>query len=692
MLAWGHAAQGKTVAVVYDDSRSMKKGERWNPANYSMQIIASLLGGQDTLLLVRMSQPTRAVSYQGSDGIRKALADLKRMEELASGQTPYHSLRTAIDRLPAGGQGENWLVIITDADEFTDIKDQPDLQHMQRDIELAVTAKQAHVAFLLIENAGNNQGREVVDFWRDNGQAIVMNATSPGAIPAEMEKLATLMQHAAGDGGLTDERDGNRIAISSTFPLRGLIMLRQDDFPGELIEATHPSSGRLQLRQHIAQARKVIPEIASVAKVYHLSSASVMAAGKDIVRLKFDAPTAGMRYKLLPDVAVNFDVRLKDENGPLKRDAQGYYRYCQDQPVRVEARLLDDSGRSITKGRKDLSSFDVGINLPPGKLALNASEDFFQASISPSGKTGLTAHARFPGYFHLLSRPIQLAPRNCSKDIRVFVKSGLDKNGLWSSPVNDLGNAGFVRLSATVNGRPITTDELSRLRINSDDKFDIQTEGTDWIVRPKDGCCMFFWTRPGTGEFSANLQLQGGRPADRITLPPAINFRITPPDTLPEKIWWFVCPVLVWFGLIALIWYAWKLLAKERFAPKASLWLNEPEHPKTTRIALRKRGNWLLRWFWPSRRETVTIDGFRLSAIGKKGSAILVSGKSLGEQHEIDGWIFDESLKESKRPQPDARVTDGGEIRVRHPRPTRTLRFIRRYRYQARMTNAPDFD
>lgn len=689
LLAASYSAQAKNVAIVYDDSRSMSQGGRWNPANYAMQIITALLGDQDKIWLVRMSGPYVTASFQGVSGIEDNLMKLKSMRGLASGGTPYTSIHTAINKLPGGSMEENWLLVVTDAEEFSEF----DEKRVQQDIQDAVIKKHAHAIFVVIENPGNNQGSEIVDYWVRHGQAIRMNVQKAGDIPSEMEKLATLLEHSAGPGGLKDVRAGAEIAVSSEFPLRRLLVLRQDTLPGALQSASHGTLGALDVRQYIAKAQKSIPQTPSTASIYHLHAKQVMDAGKDIIKLKFDAPTDQMRYKLIPDVAARFEVVLKDDIGkPIQRDASGQYPYCEGSEVRVEARLLDDSGKPITVGRKDIASFEVSVNYPPNKMVVDAHQERFLVGLKPTGNVGLTPYAKYPGYFHLLGDPMQLQPSACVRDIQSFVRSGLDHDGTWSSPLDAIKATPFIHLSAMVDGHPISKEEFDRWTLRDVSGFlDIERQGTDWLLRPHAYCCAFFWARPSVGLVSAHLSMESDRLVDKIRLPPAIKFNLTSPETRARQIWWIACPYVTWIGLLLALWYVWRLTLKDRFGAKARLWVNHPEQKSTYSIKLRKKASWFLRWFWPSRREKANVEGLTLFAVGKKGAAIIVAGKALGKQHEIDGWNYDEVRTERRMPQMDARVSDGGDISIRHPQPTRFIKFACRYRYTATVSIPQDW-
>lgn len=698
--------QAKTVSLVYDDSGSMGPSDRWNPANYAIQIVTALLGDDDTLWLVRMSNSDHAVQYAGGDRIKYLLDDLKVMRGLESKNngTPYASIRTAIGKLSTDSKENNWLLVVTDADKFNDKYvdefNRNDFSAIDQDIRDAVINKRAHVVFIVIDVPDkNSQGSKVVDHWKTNGQAKRIDVDAKD-LPVKMENLAMLLENSAGDGGVVSRREGGEIIVSSRFPLRRLIVLRQDTQASKLAEAQHHSLGVLDVRRRVAEARnkeaKELKVEPSSARIYHLRHRQVMEAGDDIIRLRFDGDTAQLRYKLIPDVAARFEVSLRDDLGnQLNPDASGYYTYCEGSEIEVEARLLDDSGVPITVGRNDLNNFDVGIDPPPdktdGKMKIDAKQERFRIKLKPTAPIGLTAHAKYAGYFHFLSDPMQLRPDVCKKDIVLFVKSGLNSGSTWTSPVDAVDEAHSVRIGATVNGSPISAEEFDRLVLRDNTGvMDIEKEGTDWLIRPQNACCALFWSRPSAGRFTATLAMETGRPRDNITLPPPLIFDITPPPSTSRQLWWIACPYVVWIGLLLAAWYLWRLIMKERFGIKAKIWVNYPEERRISLVKLRERASWFLRWFWPSRREKTNVDGMVVAAIGKRGAAILLVGRKLGEQHEIDGWFYDENRALRGLPQADARLRDGGEIAIRHHQPTRMIKYIRRYRYTANASTIPE--
>ncbi|MGQ0698794.1 MAG: vWA domain-containing protein [Panacagrimonas sp.] len=665
----------KAIALVYDDSGSMKSNQRWVAANFSIQVVSALAGKNDILYLVRMSEPERTLIFQGVRGVESLIQQLQRQPEPNAG-TPYACVRTAVNALVSSNAQEKWLMVLTDG-----AFDSPDVQVIRDDIARAVVQQQVRVTFLLIEQQDN----EVANLWANEGKAVRFDAAAPTEISQRMEEIADLLfGRSSAAGGVMAAAAGDELVISSKFPLRNLVVLRQDSQPGKLTEAISGLEA-LSVRQHRIVARQAMRGLPRGALVVHVAGTHVLDAGPEVIRLRFDRPTAKMRVKLLPDVAASLAVSLKDSAGALlKPDAQGIFSICTGDSAVVETRLLDDAGKPITVGRTDIGSFDVGVQVGTAAQAQvpDAGQEFFSTQLTPASEVELTGFAKYPGYFHFQAQPMRLRPGVCARDVRVTITGGLDADGKWYSEVDHVAQAPYVRVGATIDGKPVSPDVIAQWTFSggANEFLEVRREGAEWLLRPRTACCAWAWSRATVGESQLALQLDTQRPQDKIQLPTPIRFVIAPPGSRFRLGWWYACPFVVSVLAIFLLWYLRRLLVKQRFAPQACLWVQEYRNRTILPNHLRKRASWLTRWFWPSECEGVSIDGLMIVALGR-GASILVLGRSLSEHHEIDGWLFDEVRKDRGRPQSNARVGDNAEIVLLDPDNRRRGGYARRYRY-----------
>lgn len=117
----------KVVAVVYDDSGSMKSDNKWPFANYAMQTFCGMLNSEDRLFISYMSEANNNPDYESeivdlsTDHIQSSIETIKNHTEY--GQTPFAAVQAAYNRLmntpDSNPNTEYWLVILTDG-EFND--------------------------------------------------------------------------------------------------------------------------------------------------------------------------------------------------------------------------------------------------------------------------------------------------------------------------------------------------------------------------------------------------------------------------------------------------------------------------------------------------------------------------------------------------------------------------------------------
>ncbi len=114
----------KVVSVVYDDSGSMKEGDKWAYANYAMQAFCGMLNSEDQLYITYMSEAEKNKNLDpakvnlSSGGIQTSV-DAVRNRPKGYG-TPWNAVQVAYNKL-LRVQDDNpntqyWLVVITDGD------------------------------------------------------------------------------------------------------------------------------------------------------------------------------------------------------------------------------------------------------------------------------------------------------------------------------------------------------------------------------------------------------------------------------------------------------------------------------------------------------------------------------------------------------------------------------------------------
>lgn len=646
VVAQGSPGTAKVVAVVYDDSGSMRTNLRWVRANYSLKVLAASLKEEDTLLIVRMSKPQVPEPYSRLAGINDAIAVLQRQTGADSG-TPYEAISTALHALVGRPEGEKWLVVISDGG-FT----VPDPTAVGQDIDRAL-ASGIRSAFVLIEHDNN----QVAEEWRKKGNATIFDARTASAIVTEIEATAALLNGQSRGGVKMSARDGE-IRIDSAFPLRRLSVIRQDSRSGEIVGASlgqqTVAAKELRIHRFFPNVRTPGLGLPDEARVYHLKAkdGSVLESGDGVVTMRFDGDASTMRLKMLPDVAAKFVVDLADPSGkPLPKAKNGEYLVC-DSSYRIVASLTDDSGKPLTAGRADIASFSVSAEIDghSESLSMDSRQTSFFRDFKvgkPGSSAAISGKAEYPGYFHRTSAPVRVRFAECKRAIEMKVIDGVDQDGKWHASIDKLERAKAVNISVTLDGKPASAIEMAKWQFDFGphiSSIESRFEDGRLYLRPRPFCCLWWWKEAGPGELAAPVKVTTGSSYDTISAPANLTFSIDAPSSTWERIRWYACPFAI-FGIVAaVLWYLARLCRKSRFKPDARFETEEESltsgtiHPRL--LMLREHASATMRWLWPSRAESAELFGIRFTS---SGDDVIADGRCLKKEHKIPGWNFDRS-------------------------------------------------
>ena len=649
------ASTSRAVAVLYDDSGSMNRPtSRWIGANFSLQVMASLLNEGDVLLMSKMNAQPQPKRYEVPGDIDALLSNL-RAESAPKGETPYAGIEELLQSLKDSKATEKWLLVVTDG-EFNGFS--PEVA--QRQIDTLVKPLGIRVVFLLIESGSDFKAAR---YWQKAGGATVVQAASGSEVPVRMEEIATMLTGRDANG-ISLVRDGNDLVISSRFPLRGVVALLQGD-SGTRISSAIGGPTVMTLRSHLARSRQRLAGIPEAADIAHVLSKEGVAAGDQIMRLRLSGPGSRDRIKIYPEVAARMEVKVFGSDGKaLQRDSQGYLSYCQDEEIDLRTQLIGTDDKPITIGRSDLSSFEIGFThegSAPLRSVIDSKQEAFAVRTKLTGNLHLLPFARYPGYFSYLGAPLNLRGVRCKSEIAITLESQLSSDGVWAARVDRLKSAAPLVFAVSVDGRPATELDLKGWQWQGDmlTAWDLQVAGGKVYLRPRSGCCALTWSRPKAQRGMLQVQnLTTGNARDVIRLPAPVPYEWTLPDSQLEKLWWlFGCPIAALLSLIAAVAYLWRILiTKERFGRRSAV--HVLRRRTDTKVPFCRARDLPKRWLWPSRRETKVVEGLKFMAVGGRGHAVLVVGAGLTEHHEIDGWQYDEQLQALKRPQRDARLRD----------------------------------
>ena len=635
----------RAVAVVYDDSGSMKKDHRWWYASYSIQALAGVLAENDTLDVVYMSDPTEARRIQDRQA---AIVDFQKRQP--ADKTPYGAVRTAMDSLSAASDPDRWLVVITDG-KFEEGETPLDLRKLPDEARSFVQRTGARTIFLLI---GAGADEEVPDLWRREVSAVIFRAEDSNAIVGRMADIAAMVtSRTAGRSALETRLSGTGAEISTALPLRRLIVLQQARKAEALASFDEGHSGDLSIARALEfQVRTPVQTAAAATRfgrITHLvgrEADRVIPAGR--MMLSFGSPIGADDVAFLPEVAARFEVTLITESGaPLEPGPDGLFEPCIGKPLAIRGRLLGPDGTPLAVDTSGLEVFwqrsDEADRHP---MSADAShQQFTDTVVFDSQRMVLSAGAIFPGYFDFKSRIFTVRGQECRPPEFALLVQPADANGSpspdWSANILDMGGAGSVQVQLTKDGISMTADELDDWTITAraaDLDFELRRDDRGWTIVPR--CSGFFAAcRCPVGTLPVEISASSGEFSTQAASTLVID----------DASWWAKCGHLVlWLigGLLLLVYLLgispWK---KRRFARGAEIqYRRSGSQPRRSSVPL--KGSVWNRWLKPYSPERALVEDLWFEA-GTHANHVLLPRDQQTDRMSVAGQpIVDPGAKD----------------------------------------------
>ena len=233
----------KIISVVYDNSGSMEVQSRINYAQYSLQILLSMLGSGDILTISPMNpvsdeEPTIEVKLQDGDCSSKIKEIVNRRSiTKANGGTPFGAVERAVEELEKRGlkkvedagdveqSDEFWLVILTDG-SFDSLSSQSKLE----DAIGKLIGKYSSLRTIYL-----GIGSGAVDLSSGKlATSASFTALKAGEKTSFVEKMQTICNIMSGRYALRQDSytiKGNKVTLDfdkADFPFRTVSVLLQD--------------------------------------------------------------------------------------------------------------------------------------------------------------------------------------------------------------------------------------------------------------------------------------------------------------------------------------------------------------------------------------------------------------------------------------------------------------------------------
>jgi len=679
-LLWSPLAAARTIAVVYDDSASMRQKNKTSTvddyayASYSLQLLRSLMKDNDKLLVVTMSNPGNVIFTSGG----KATDDVRKLFELSknvrAGQTPYTTIRTAIKALEKVNDSDRWLVVITDGEFNGNVpllgKDDLDETAIANDLKKIPGLKTVLLGIATTADGVGIKDNPFFNIWAAQDGAQVLSASSAAEITTKMQEIAAMVTAGANGSGIRfSEVKGDTARFVSVFPLKRFTILQQTLKNSELAAVTGVSVGGKQLAytRDVLEARTADKNLLQgrVVQVQSGKAGELIPAGTPI-EVHFDKPITQANFSILPEVAVNLEVSIFDDSGKeLRPDARKQISACVGSSAQVVARLVLPQGVATPPGMKDVkTSFSyAGSNT---QLPFNPSSNTYVGAITiVKGDNPISTKAEYVGYINILDSGFILGQDDCKpRAFTLVAEQAGTRIKSWSTDVRDLceAKAAPLELFIEADGKRLSPQEVKSWQATIDPASGIKMRitptknGQGWQLLPQTSFVGPCFTPTGTYPLQATINGKSAPVATAKEKPVLLSLTgkgIGPQDTIASASisldiknpgWMTRCKWLI-LGIILFLVFLWWLIGvykKPRFAKGSSIEF-ERTGPGAKRDYEHLPGSFFGRYLIPYLPEKKIADGITFIASGSP-SDILVSHKSIRQLGE--GLTFNGRVKQ----------------------------------------------
>lgn len=663
----------RNVTLIYDDSGSMwfmedpETGERgvsdnWKLANYALQSLAALLGENDKLNVVRMSDEhqvnTIDLHYE-----RRQQEINKVFEWEGRGNTPFDTVHTSLNHIQnsvrENPEDEYWFIIVMDG-AFNDLdynqghsgtelennyrlayETMRDFQEGMEESDVSFQAVYVTMESFLNNDEVIQMARFKEEVWEPTFNGLHLRAESEQDVIERINEVAAIMTNRdreAEDANVTlnPRINGNEVILDSPYPLKRITVIQQEsgrkvehDITRFLVngqEGNYTINGPFQIETpfDIHELRDTI--YGSISHIGHETIEGVIPAGT--YTLTFDEEVDGREFQFIAEPALDFEISLArvEADGSLMKEETTFF-YGSDMKMLVQF---------IERG---------GEGDPLIFTSAEATENVRVMAVIEGEEHTLTWDASLQAFTTSFIMPEEPAKANVQAYIRGFYEE--EKEHLiigvpmrvweieashvpWEYAIDEIGDSHSLSFTPYIDGVPITEGEL---RAIWDDimveiagepfNYQLQQDGNTIQLTIEEPRLLF---RLASGKREVTVTVNG----------PYLDESASATDTITivDIPWYKKYGVYLLYLLIvaAVVTYVTGVVTKKRFDRRGYMVRyriqiingNETDPLKST---AKFRSNFFKRYIIPFTPEKAVIDGFLFKA-GQRKDHILLAKKS----------------------------------------------------------------
>ena len=568
-------AQNRALAVVYDNSGSMRDAGQCEGINYALQVMVGLLHPKDELYVYKMDAANG--NFMNLNSKHSTIKNIANIYDCNAKATPFDAVINAKDKLTQSSRKDKYLVILSDGL----ITDKQFQQKYSTDLRQFVEQTGARIIFLNV----NDQNSPLDDYFSQSQtpQQTLRKAGNFEQVIKTMEQIGATIMTLSGNG-VAFKPIGTKLEINSPVPLKKIIVLSQETSKNAALPTIKNvvQNGKPLYIQDTYNAQKngsnpkTKQSYQMTGLITHVAASQSENAiiPKGNISIEFVGIPDPSKVKILPEVAAKL---LVDIEGSVKASNGNQRQVCDTvKQMRIIAKLLDLNDQpldlAVLKQSKLYAINENNKQKTP--LILDEKNGKFTANIPLIGQQIIVSvTAEYAGYFYFKSQVISISKDACPNPIANISAS---KNSIVAHVLN-LDNAESIVVLPQITigkseARPPTAAEMNDLlieQISNGSDIKLSVENTDdgkMVIKPQGAWCACFTK---TGKADITLQLKSKNPNIQI----GNNNKIKVSVEIMDASFWAKCGWLI-VGIICLLfglWYIIGLIRKPRFCRGAEI-------------------------------------------------------------------------------------------------------------------------